>query len=195
MEQKMGEHKKNRRKPDHFGRRESSFDFYVLLFFLLSAAGWLWEVLLYFVTEQTFVNRGVYHGPYLPIYGVGGILLYLLLHRLRKRPVFVFLYASLICLSVEYFASWFLEKLWKVRWWDYSNHVLHINGRICLLGGIFFGMGGTLLVCWALPYYEKLFRLLPAKKRIVLCLLLVAIFTADAAYAAVQPNIGYGITT
>ena len=49
------------------------FDFYVLLFFALSFLGWIWEVLLFLVTEHAFINRGVYRGPYLPIYGAGGL--------------------------------------------------------------------------------------------------------------------------
>lgn len=49
------------------------FDYYALLFFASAFAGWLWEVLLYLITAHTFVNRGVYQGPYLPIYGIGSI--------------------------------------------------------------------------------------------------------------------------
>lgn len=60
------------------------FYFYVLLFFIVAFAGWLWEVLLFFFTEHAFINRGVYEGPYLPIYGVGGLLLCMLLYRIRK---------------------------------------------------------------------------------------------------------------
>ena len=61
------------------------FDYYALLFFTTAFAGWLWEVLLCLVTAHTFVNRGVYKGPYLPIYGIGCVILLMLLHRLRKR--------------------------------------------------------------------------------------------------------------
>ena len=54
----------------HFTIR--TFDFYVLLFFMLSFIGWLWEVAIYLVTEHAWINRGIYLGPYLPIYGAGG---------------------------------------------------------------------------------------------------------------------------
>lgn len=85
------------------------FDFYVLLFFLLSFVGWLWEVGIYLLTEQTFVNRGVYYGPYLPIYGVGGLLLWFLLHQLQQKRVLTFLLSAGICSALEYGASVFLE--------------------------------------------------------------------------------------
>lgn len=67
------------------------FDYYALLFFTTAFVGWLWEVLLYLITNHTFVNRGVYRGPYLPIYGIGCIVLILLLHRMRKN-LYLFLY-------------------------------------------------------------------------------------------------------
>lgn len=78
------------------------FDFYCLLFFLLAFIGWAWEVFLHLVTEHAFVNRGVYEGPYLPIYGAGGLFIYFLFHRLKKRPVLVFLGSFVLCTILEY---------------------------------------------------------------------------------------------
>ena len=149
------------------------FDYYVLLFFGLAFIGWLWEVGLYLATEHAFINRGVYRGPYLPIYGAGGLAL---------------------CSGLEYFTSWFLERLWGIRWWDYSGHAWNLNGRICLLGAVVFGLGGTGLVCLLLPLYERLYQRIAKKWRIVLCLILLAMFIADATYCAVRPNTGRGIS-
>ena len=122
------------------------FDYYVLLFFGLAFIGWLWEVGLYLATEHAFINRGVYRGPYLPIYGAGGLALCLLLRPLRRKPVRVFLLSMALCSGLEYFTSWFLERLWGIRWWDYSGHAWNLNGRICLLGAVVFGLGGTGLI-------------------------------------------------
>lgn len=172
-----------------------SFDFYCILFFLLALAGWVWEVILYFFTTHTFVNRGVYKGPYLPIYGVGGLLLYFFLNRLRKRPLLVFLISLAVCSLLEYAASWFLEMRWGIRWWDYSGHFLNVNGRICLLGAVSFGLGGTLLICLFIPFYEKMIKRIPWKLRAAVCIIALLIFAADAAYAGIKPNTGYGIST
>ncbi len=170
------------------------FDYYVLLFFALSFIGWVWEVALYFCTSHAFINRGVYRGPYLPIYGAGGILLSLLLRSLGRRPPVVFLLSALICSVLEYLTSYFLEFLWGIRWWDYSGHTLNLHGRVCLLGAMVFGLGGTALVCVLLPFYDKIYPRIPEKWRIVICLLLLGIFVADATYCAVRPNTGMGIT-
>lgn len=184
---------KDMRIPDG-SRTVRSFDFYVLLFFLISFAGWLWEVGLYLVTEHTWINRGVYQGPYLPIYGAGGILLWFLLQRLHRKPVWTFLLSAVICSVLEYGTGVFLEWKWGVRWWDYSGHFLNLNGRICLLGAVCFGLGGMLLNCFLLPGYMKLYHKLSPKWRMILCGIFLAVFVLDVTYCAVRPNMGYGIT-
>lgn len=170
-----------------------SFDFYVLLFFLLSFAGWLWEGLVYLVLEHVWVNRGVCIGPYLPIYGAGGLLLWILLHRLNGKKGLTFLLSAIICSAVEYAASAFLEWRWGLRWWDYSGYFLNINGRICLSGALFFGLGGMLLNCYVQPLFMRIYQKIPPKRRTLITGLLVLVFVIDATYCAVSPRQGYGI--
>ncbi|SOY29750.1 hypothetical protein AMURIS_02471 [Acetatifactor muris] len=170
------------------------FDYYVLLFFFLAFTGWLWEVILFFFTNHAFINRGIYRGPYLPIYGVGGLLLCFFFRSYRRKPFRVFFLSMLVCSVLEYLTSYFLELRWGIRWWDYSGHFLNLNGRVCLSGAVIFGLGGTALICLILPYYEKVYRRLSGKWRLVLCMVLLIVFIADATYCAVQPNTGDGIS-
>ncbi len=170
------------------------FDYYALLFFGLSFLGWLWEVLLYFCTDHLFINRGIYKGPYLPVYGVGGLLLCFFLRSIRQRPFQVFVRSALLCGALEYLTSFFLERKWGIRWWDYGGHFLNLNGRICLMGVSAFGLGGVLLVCLFLPRYDRVYERIPGKWRRALCAALALVFAADAAWCAMHPNVGYGIT-
>lgn len=170
------------------------FGYYVLLFFSLAFAGWIWEVSLYLFTRHAFINRGIYKGPYLPIYGAGGLLLCFLLRSLKKKPFLVFVLSVVICSVLEYITSYLLEKRWGVRWWDYSGHFLNINGRICLLGATVFGLGGTALVCFLLPFYERLYSRISRKWRILLCIFLILLFICDATYCTMKPNTGQGIS-
>ena len=82
-----------------------------------------------------------------------------------------------------------------MRWWDYSGHFLNINGRVCLLGSVAFGIGGTALVCLFLPFYEKMYQRISPKWRTGLCFALLLLFVVDAAYCAMHPNTGYGVTS
>lgn len=171
-----------------------SFDFYVLLFFLISFTGWLWEGAIYLVTSQTFVNRGVYIGPYLPIYGAGGILLWFLLHRFSKKPFLTFFLSALICAVLEYTVSFCLESMWGKRWWDYSGWVLNLNGRICLASVTAFGLGGMALNCFLLPLYMRVYHKLSRRWRLSLSLLFLLVFILDATYCAVRPHMGSNVS-
>ncbi len=175
------------------------FFFYVPLFFLASIAGWLWEVGIYMAQDGELVNRGVLIGPWLPIYGCGAVLLTFLLKRWEYKPVRVFFISMLLCSVLEYLVSYVLERVWGIRWWDYSGQFLNISGRICLMGSLMFGLSGWLLVCYAVPYlrmlYRKIWKMENGRKALQLvCLVLVLIFVADAAWAADFPNMGKGIS-
>lgn len=171
------------------------FDYYALLFFTSAFAGWLWEVLLYLVTAHTFVNRGIYRGPYLPVYGVGCVLLILLAHRLRRRPAAVFALSCLLCTALEYVTGVWLLWKWGVRWWDYSGHVFNIDGHICLTSAAGFGLGGVLLICVFQPVFNRYYHRMTIALRVTLCIAFLLLFVADAAYAAMYPNTGEHIST
>lgn len=105
---------------------------YFMLFIVYSLIGWIVEVVGILIQEKKLVNRGFLIGPYCPIYGVGGITIILLLNKYMEDPIILFVMAIVICSLLEYFTSYIMEKLFKTRWWDYSNFKFNINGRICL---------------------------------------------------------------
>lgn len=167
----------------------------VLMFFALSFVGWLWEVSLHLLTDGVFVNRGVLHGPWLPIYGCGSVLILLVLNRFRKRPGLEFLAAVLLCGCVEYFTSLFLEVMYNgTRWWDYTGYFLNLNGRICAEGLLVFGVAGMVVVYVLSPLLDRVLRRLPPKAATAAALVLLGIFAADQVYSSIQPNTGAGIT-
>lgn len=182
----------------HFERLDCNVTYhlsdYVLLFFSFSFLGWLWEVAVQLFQKGVLVKRGVLLGPWLPIYGCGGVLILFLLRRVRARPVATFLYSMLVCSVLEYFTSWMLEKLYDRRWWDYSGYLLNINGRICLLSVVVFGLGGCGFVYLLGPALYKLYAHVPYTARSALCAALLTLFGADAVHAWNHPNTGFGIT-
>lgn len=117
-----------------------NIEIYFLLFFIYSVLGWLMEVVRTLIHERKFVNRGFLVGPYCPIYGYGVLLITFLLRRYQDDFVATFVFSILICGALEYFTSFFMEKIFHARWWDYSNRKFNINGRICLETLIPFGI-------------------------------------------------------
>lgn len=105
---------------------------YFLYFIIYSFIGWLIEVVCKSIEYKRFVNRGFLIVPICPIYGYGVLFIILLIGKDTSDILGVFLKSVLICSVLEYFTSYFMEKLFKVRWWDYSKRKFNINGRICL---------------------------------------------------------------
>ena len=167
---------------------------FILFFFFFSFIGWVFEVLFYLVNEGTFINRGTMHGPWVPIYGVGGYIIIYGLRWLRKNPPLMFVGTVAVCGSVEYFASWVLEKLFNKKWWDYTDYFLNINGRVCCEGLLVFGFMGVTMTYFIAPVAENMLNKINKKVRIVLGIVLIILFFADLAYSIKYPNIGNGIT-
>ncbi|MBR1528672.1 MAG: DUF975 family protein [Oscillospiraceae bacterium] len=166
----------------------------VLFFFLFSFIGYLFEVCFYLVNEGSFINRGTMTGPWLPIYGTGGLIIIYLLKPLRKKPALLFASAFVICGSLEYFTSWLLEQVAHKRWWDYTGYFMNINGRVCLEGLTVFGLAGVAVTYFIAPVSDNLLKKLSPKKRKILCIILLILFVIDCIWSVMHPNTGNGIT-
>ena len=165
------------------------------IFLTMSFVGWMWEVSLHLISDGVFVNRGALHGPWLPIYGTGSILMLTVLYRFRRNPVLEFVSTVVLCGFLEYMTSWVMEIVNDgTKWWDYSGYFLNLNGRICAEGLLVFGVGGLAIVYMIAPIIDELLSRLNEKKVGAVCAVLMIAFAADAAYSHFYPNTGEGIT-
>ena len=129
----------------------------ILLFYCYSFIGWLIEIVVTLLKMHKFVNRGFLIGPMCPIYGFGGVLITILLNNYSKDPLVLFIMAIVLCAILEYVTSYIMEKVFKNRWWDYSDQKFNINGRICLECAIPFGIAGIIMFYGINPLLIKLF--------------------------------------
>ena len=166
----------------------------ILMFFIFSGIGWIWEVSLHLITDGVFVNRGALHGPWLPIYGSGGILILVLLKRFRNKPMLNFFLILLVCGILEYTTSYVMEMNTGLKWWDYSGYFLNLNGRICAEGLSVFGIGGMAFVYILAPVFDNLIEKIKPIVAKILCIVLLIVFSFDAVYSHFYPNTGEGIT-
>lgn len=165
------------------------------VFLTLSVFGWLWEVGMHLVSYGEFVNRGALHGPWLPIYGTGAVLMLTLLYRFRGKPVLEFCSTILLCGFLEYMTSLVMEiATGGMKWWDYSGYFLNLNGRICAEGLLVFGVGGLAIVYVIAPVIDGMIGEVNEKRIMAVCSALIILFAADAVYSQFQPNTGKGIT-
>lgn len=167
----------------------------IAVFLTMSFVGWMWEVSLHLITQGEFVNRGALHGPWLPIYGTGSVLMLTVLYRFRRKPVLEFISTVVLCGFLEYMTSWVMEIVTGgTKWWDYSGYFLNLNGRICAEGLLVFGVGGLAIVYLIAPIIDEILSRLNEKKVAATCAVLMIAFAGDAVYSQFQPNMGDGIT-
>lgn len=166
----------------------------ILFFFLFSSVGWIWEVFLHFVADGTLVNRGILTGPWLPIYGAGSVLVLVLLKRWRDRPLHLFGLIMLLSGLIQYFTSLVMETIFDARWWDYSDMLFHVNGRICLESLLIFGLCGLIFTYILAPKLEDFLLTVSLRMRLILCTVSGIIFLLDLIHSCVFPNVGPGIT-
>ena len=152
---------------------------FFLYFIIYSFLGWLIEVGCKSIQYKRFVNRGFLLGPICPIYGYGVLFIVLLIGDDTSDILSIFLKSILICSDLEYFISYFMEKLFKVRWWDYSNNKFNINGRICLETMIPFGLLGTLVVYVIHPLIVRFVNLFSSNMIITIAIVLFIIYILD----------------
>lgn len=151
-----------------------------LLFFIYSFLGYIVESISVSLMEKKVVwNRGFLVGPYIPIFGTGAMTMILTLQKYKDDIVALFIMSMVVCLTIEYLCSLIAEKIFKLRWWNYSDKLFNINGRICLQNGILFGIGGVLIVKYVNTWIENLILLLPNFLMVTLSIILTIIFVSD----------------
>lgn len=119
---------------------------WVLFFFIYSFIGWVWECCFVSVRKRRWVNRGFMYGPMLPIYGFGALAVLISTIRVRDSIPLIFLFGMVGATLLEYVTGAVMERLFNVKYWDYSNQKFNLNGYICLISSLGWGLFSVLLV-------------------------------------------------
>ena len=114
----------------------------ILAFFMFYAVvGWCVEVIYHAVTTGKFINRGFLNGPVCPIYGVGAVIVILLLTPLEENLLLLYAGSVLLTSVLEFMTGFVLEKIFHQRWWDYTDEHFNIMGYVCLRFSLMWGFG------------------------------------------------------
>ena len=155
-----------------------------LTFFIYSLIGYIVEVA--FTTKnikKINLSRGFLVGPYIPIYGTAAIVMSFLLTKYQTNLIVLFVMSSLICTIIEYFTSYVMEKVYKLRWWDYSNIKYNLHGRVCLKNSILFGIGGILIINTTNPLMKYALTKIPNIILMTLSTIFLIIFSIDLIFS------------
>lgn len=139
----------------------------LLLFVLFAMSGWVYEVLYTLGAWGIFQNRGFLFGPWLPLYGFGGMILYAVFYPIIRKPVrigkinlripLMFVYVCVLTTLIELGASYLLDAVGFdfTILWDYSERPMNFEGRISLSASLWFGVLGIAIMYLILPLYRR----------------------------------------
>lgn len=150
-----------------------------LLFMIYSFVGWCFECIHMAITTKEVVNRGFLNGPFIPVYGVGLSLITLLLSRFKSNFLLLLVLSIFVIGVVEYLAGYFLEKIFKIRWWDYSNRKFNLHGRVCLNTMTIFITGAMLIIYFLHPIIMNFLNRLSFNTTLWLSIILILILLGD----------------
>lgn len=152
----------------------------IYLYFIIYAfLGWCTEVVYAALKEGKFVNRGFLNGPYCPIYGFGVITIVSLLSPIHGNPFLLFLGSVFVTSLLELITGFILEKIFKQRWWDYSEVPFNIGGYICPLFSLMWGLACLIVVDSIHPMISRLVDIIPHVPALIIMIVFSAAYTVD----------------
>ncbi len=154
----------------------------ILLFFIFSVLGWCMEVFFKYRQYGRFINRGFFIGPYLPIYGSGVVFITVTVNALSGVDSSIgtsFMISFIGCGILEYAVSYYMEKRFHARWWDYSTKPMNLHGRIWIGNLILFGIGGTIIIEVVNPILYSFFYKIPETLLYIFTAIIVIVMSAD----------------
>lgn len=128
-----------------------------VLFYVCSIIGYVYEMILTYIYSGKLFNHGILFGPWLPIYGIGALLI-MLIYKLKKYPLLIFFISFFLTGTLEGISGFLLLKFGKMRLWDYTGYFLNIGGFVCFLSAFCFGIGGLIITYLIYPFIEKILK-------------------------------------
>ena len=160
--------------------------YHILSWFIVySFFGWVWESCYVSAKNGKWVNRGFVSGPFVTLYGVGAVLVYVILRPLAGHPVELYFAGTAVTTALEYVTGVLMEAIFHTNWWDYSKKKFNFQGKICLGSSIAWGFFVLILFYLLHPGVAKLVDLVPRKLGILLVYLWLVYYVVDFSFSAV----------
>lgn len=112
---------------------------WLIFFFIYCFIGWIIESTYVSVKCRHLVNRGFLRLPLLPLYGSGAIIMLWVSLPFQDNLILVFISGMIGASALEYATGYVMERLFKMKYWDYSQNPFNLNGYICLGTSIAWG--------------------------------------------------------
>ena len=179
---------------NHNFDKKTMLGIFCLIIVISGMFGWLYEVVFYYFNSgmTEIYWRGGNFLPWINIYAMGAILIYVLTYKKRKNPLFVFIVSMISTGILEYIGGAFMEHIMHIKCWDYTNEILsfgNINGYVCLRSVLVFGLSALLLMYLIVPFCFYLAKKIPRKTFLILSYTICGIFLFDELYNLIFANL------
>lgn len=154
---------------------------WLTFFFLYCFFGWIFESTYVSLKKRQFVNRGFLRLPMLPLYGTGAVMMLWVSLPVKDNLFLVYVFGVVAATILEYVTGWGMEKLFKMKYWDYSSQRFNVNGYICLSSSIAWGFLTIFLTEVIHRPIERYVLGLPLTVNIICVAVVSALFAADSA--------------
>ncbi len=163
---------------------------YFLYFLIFAVIGWLLETAFSFYALGHFTKRGFLFGPLCPIYGWGALILIIFFSTYKKHNIKLFIYAAIIFSVFEYLVSFGMEAMFSLKWWNYTNEFMNLNGRISIFYSFAWGIIAILFINLIYPFFKKKLNIIlskiPYKVQIIGVYILFLTFLTDTILSSVK---------
>lgn len=151
----------------------------VWIFIIYAFIGWCSEVAYAALERGIFVNRGFLNGPYCPIYGVGVLIVVVVLTPLKGNLLLLYAGSFLLTSVLEFITGYVMEKAFHNKWWDYSDKPFNIMGYVCLKFSILWGFACSFIMLVIHPIIFGFIRMIPHIVGVVLIVIIMVCFAVD----------------
>lgn len=160
---------------------EYSWYQWLTFFFIYCFFGWIFESTYVSLKKRQFVNRGFLRLPLLPLYGTGAVMMLWVSLPVKDNLFLVYVSGVVAATVLEYVTGWGMERLFKMKYWDYSNQRFNVKGYICLSSSIAWGFLTILLTEVIHRPIERYVLGLPLMVDLVCVIVVSLLFAADTA--------------
>jgi len=158
---------------------------WALFFILYCMLGWVFESIYCSIKEQKLLNRGFCHGPWLPIYGSGAILMLVFAGPFKGEYWKAFLTGMLVGSALELVTGYLMFHIFHMRWWDYSQNPLNFHGYICLYTSIAWGALAVVFIEFIHPRFSAISKDWTYTGFVVAVTMLYTLFIEDVIFSVI----------
>ena len=153
-----------------------------LVFVITGFVGWLVEFGFYYLDNGIVYWKGGNFLPWINMYSIGALLVFIFTYKFRKKPLYVFLISVVILGMFEFLTGFVLFKCFGIRYWNYQDEFLNIGGYVCLISLVCIGIGGVFVMNFLIPLLTKISKIQSKKVFLFISIGLCALVLSDEIY-------------